>query len=149
MKKALLLSILLVSAILYSKASANIHIDRAGTDTAKINRKIKDLQSDMTGYQSDLNKLQKQLPVDSLASVNADSKAKDALDESKKAASHAVGGDVSDAKKAEKKAKEAADAKDDASDAQKQLDKDRKKIKKLNKNIEKAQKKIAELQSQV
>ncbi|MBS1524539.1 MAG: hypothetical protein JST19_02755 [Bacteroidetes bacterium] len=149
MKKILLLSAALFFCALFSKASTHLYAAKAGADTAKINRKIKDLQSDLSDYQADLVKVQNQLPSDSVASVNAGSKAADALDESKRAARRAVGGDLDDAKKAEKKAKEAANAKDDADDAQKQLDEDRKKIKKLNKKIEKTQKKIADLQSQL
>ncbi|MBS1502045.1 MAG: hypothetical protein JST32_08295 [Bacteroidetes bacterium] len=149
MKQIVLLSAALIFCLLHSKASTHILTGNAGADTAKISKKIRDLQSDLADYQSDLAKVQAQLPADSIAWVKADSKASDALDESKKAARRAVRGDLDDAKKAEKKAKEAADAKDDASDAQKQLDDDRKQIKKLNKKIEKTQKKISGLQSQL
>ncbi|HVV55558.1 MAG TPA: hypothetical protein VHC47_09550 [Mucilaginibacter sp.] len=148
MKKLLLFSALLFLCTLHSRALANIHVIIKQTDTAKVNKKIKNLQSDLAGYQTELIKVQTQIPLDSVAAVKAGSEADDALADSKKAASKAVGGDLGDARKAEKKAKEAAKAKDDAHDAQKQLDKDREKVKKLTRKIEKAKKKLSELQSQ-
>lgn len=141
MRKLYAIIIVILSISIVSKASAQ-------TDTAKINKKIKELQSDLAGYQTELIKVQTQIPLDSVAAVKTGSEAEDALHDSKKAASKAVGGDLGDARKAEKKAKEAAKAKDDAADAQKQLDNDRKKVKKLAKKIKKAQKKLSQLQSQ-
>lgn len=149
MKKALLLLTILLSVSMLSKASGLSRADSTKKDTAKINRKIKDLQSDLSDYKADLTKTLNRIPTDSIAFVNATSKSNDALADSKKAAADAVGGDVGDAKKAEKKAKQAANASDDADDARKQLDSDRKDVKKLLKKIEKTQKKIDKLQSQI
>jgi chromosome segregation ATPase len=147
MKKIFLLFAAMLCHSIFAEASA-IQTDTVKKDTAKINRKIRDLQADLADYKSQLTKVQNQIPIDSVALIKATAKADDALADSKKAANNAVGGDLGDAKKAEKKAKEAANAKDDAHDAQKQFEDDQKQIKKLNKKIDKTQKKINELQSQ-
>jgi uncharacterized protein YlxW (UPF0749 family) len=147
MKKVLFLFAILLSCTLVSRASVHLQNDTTKKDTAKINRKIRDLQADLSDYKADLTKTQNRIPTDSIAFVNATSKSTDALADSKKAAADAVGGDLGDAKKAEKKAKAAASASDDANDAKKQLDSDRKDVKKLLKKIEKTQKKIDKLQS--
>ena len=147
MRKLTLLLTLLISFSVYSKASEHPQTDTMKRDTVKINRKLKSLNEDLADYKAELVKIQNQVPVDSVALITATSKSEDALAASKKAANNAVGGDLSDAKSAEKKAKKAADASDDANDAKKQLESDRKTIKKLNKKIEKTQKKIDKLQA--
>jgi phage shock protein A len=147
MKKSLVLFAAMFCFAIYTRASV-IQPDTTKKDTAKLNRKIRDLQADLADYKAQLVKVQNQIPADSLALVNATAKSDDALSDSKKAASKAVGGDLGDAKKAEKKAREAADAKDDAHDAQKQFENDHKQVKKLNKKIDKTQKKIDDLRSQ-
>ncbi len=141
----------LFTSLLFLSAYAHavsLHLaDTTQRDTGKINKKIRNLQADLSGYQSDLTKTQSQIPIDSVALINATAKSNDALADSKKAASDALGGDLSDAKKAAKKAKQAANASSDADDAQRQLDKDRKKVKKLNAKIAKTEKKISDLQT--
>jgi len=145
MKKAILLFAILFSCAAISKASVRMPADSA-KDAEKLSKKMKSLQDDLADYKSQLSKVQSQVPTDSVALVNATAKSKDALADSKKAASTAVTGDLSDAKKAERKAKEAADASDDQHDAQKRLNSDRKSVEKLLKKIEKTQKKLDGLQ---
>jgi len=145
MKKLLLFTAFLFCCSVYSKASDHYTPDTTKTDTAKINKKIRSLQEDLADYNASLTKAQNRLPTDSVAFVNATSKADDALKASKKAASDAVGGDLSDARTAEKKAKKASNATDDAHDAEKQLKQDRSDIIKYTKKIQKTQKKIDEL----
>ncbi len=147
MKKRLLFlftALLFLSA--YSYAAGQHLSDTTQRDTAKINKKIRNLQADLGEYQADLLKTQNQIPADSIALIKATDKSNDALANSKRAASDALGGDLSDAKKASKKAKQAANASSDADDAQKQLDKDRKKVKKLSAKIAQTEKKISDLQ---
>ena len=144
-KRILFLLPVLLFLSVYSLAGTQHLADTTQRDTAKINKKIRNLQADLAGYQADLLKTQNQIPADSIALIKATDKSNDALADSKKAASDALGGDLSDAKKAAKKAKQAANASSDADDAQKQLDKDRKKVKKLNAKIARTEKKISDL----
>jgi len=147
MKKIILL--LIVGSCAFSlQAATRVDAGAAGTDSAKIARKIKDLNEDLANLKSQLAEVQKKIPIDSVNLENLLSKSHDAQLDSKKAAKDAVGGDVGDAKKAEKEAKRAADATDDAHDAQSLLDDDRKTLKKLNKRIEKTQEKLNKLQTQ-
>ncbi|HWD89566.1 MAG TPA: hypothetical protein VG367_15650 [Mucilaginibacter sp.] len=149
MKKLLILFTVLFCCSVCAKAAHHLVPEVVTDDTAKINKKIRSLQEDLADYNSSLSKAQTRLPTDSVAFVNATSKANDALEDSKKAASKAVGGDVSDAKNAEKKAKKASDAKDDAHGAEKQLKDDRSDIVKYTKKIQKTQKKIDDLNAQL
>jgi transcription initiation factor IIF auxiliary subunit len=149
MKKSLLLFTILLCCSVYAKAACHLVPGVLTDDTAKINKKIRGLQDDLTDYNTRLSKAQIRLPTDSIAFVNTASKANDALKASKKAASNAVGGDLGDAKNAEKKAKKASSAKDDAHDAEKQLKDDRDDIAKYTKKIEKTQKKIDDLKAQL
>jgi chromosome segregation ATPase len=145
MKKTFVFIALLLCSLFYSKGANHLMQDTTKADTAKINKKINGLKEDLTDYSASLAKAQNRLPTDSVAFVNATSKADDALKASKKAASNAVGGDLGDAKDAEKKAKKASNAQDDAHDAEKQLKQDRSDIIKYTKKIQKTQKKIDDL----
>ena len=146
-KRILFLFTLLLFLSAYSYAATRQPADTSQRDTAKINKKIRNLQADLAEYQADLLKTQNQIPTDSIALVKATDKSNDALADRKRAASDALGGDLSDAKKAAKKAKQAANASSDVDDAQKQLDKDRKKVKKLSAKIARTEKKISDLQT--
>ncbi|MFI5160999.1 MAG: hypothetical protein ACHQHN_06955 [Sphingobacteriales bacterium] len=149
MKKSFSMLAILLCCAFYSKASQRLTADTTKTNDPKLNKKIMSLKGDLTEYQTRLAKVQAQLPTDSVALVNATAKANDALKTSRKAANNAVGGDLSDAKTAEKKAKKASNAKDDAHDAEKQLKDDRKDIIKYTKKIQKTQKKIDDLNAQL
>ena len=146
-KKVFLLFTTLLFISAHTFAATKHLSDTTQRDTAKINKKIRNLQADLAGYQADLAKTQIQIPVDSVAVITLRAKSNDALDDSKKAANDAVGGDLSDAKKAAKKAKQAANAASDAHSAQKQLDADRKRLKKLTEKIAKTEQKINDLQT--
>lgn len=146
MKKLLL--IMLVAIFGYNAhASTYLKTDTIKKDTVKINKQIRSLGASLLELKTELANVQNQIPIDSVKMENAISKSNDILAKSKKTASNAVGGDVSDAKKAEKEAKKAANASDDANDAKKQLEKDRKKIISLKKEIAKTQMKLDKLKS--
>jgi chromosome segregation ATPase len=149
MKKSIFTLAVLLCCFIIAKADNRLQADTAKADTAKIGKKIRGLKEDLADYNAELAKAQKRLPTDSIALVEATSKADDALKTSKKAASEAVGGDVGDARNAEKKAKKASDAKNDAHDAEKQLKQDRKNIIKYTKKVQKTQKKIDDLNAQI
>jgi len=144
MKKIILSLIILVTTInLY----AAVGINRGdGTDTVKINKKIKKISLNMADLQDQLLEVRTRIPVDSVKLESALEKSHAAQVKSKKRSEQAVGGDMDDVKLAEKQAKKAANETSDAEDASKKLESDRKKEKKLVKQIEKAKKELDKLQ---
>jgi peptidoglycan hydrolase CwlO-like protein len=142
MKKAIFVLAVLCYA-LHSQAAASFKADTV--DSVKFNKKVAKLKVDLTELTSELSKVQNQIPVDSAKAAETVQKSHNAQEKSKDKAKDAVGGSVSDAKKAEKSAKDAENATDDANDATKQLEKDRKKVKSLTKDIAKTQKKLDDL----
>jgi chromosome segregation ATPase len=146
MKKLLFVLAILCYAF-NSQAATIFKADTVTKDTAKINKKIKDMNTDMLNLKAQKTDVQGKIPVDSVKLVNLTETAHDAQVKSKNAANSAVGGDLSVSEKSEKLAKKATNITDDQHDAEKQLDNDRKKLKNLDKEIEKTQKKLDKLQT--
>lgn len=144
MKKTLLV-FMVVCYVIHANASVNLKADIAQKDTAKINKQVRALKTKLASLTAQLAVVQKRIPEDSVKMQQYLEKSHDAQVKSKKSAKNAVGGDVGDARKAEKLAKKAASLTDDANDATRQLEKDRKKEKNLTSDIEETQKKLDKL----
>ena len=146
--KKILFAIMSLGFALHSHAEVKLNNAIIKNDTASIvtNPKVAELNDKLLKLKSDSTEYQNKIPVDQQKLKDALSKSHDSQEESKKASNNAVGGSVSDAKKAERAASQASDDTKDANEAQKQLEHDQKKVKSISKDIEKLQKKIIDLQ---
>jgi hypothetical protein len=146
--KTLLFTLVIMFYGLYSKAATNFNADTLRRDTAIVNKQSIKLSTELTDLKTQLINTQNQIKIDSAKLESALSKSHDAQEKSKKRSEQAVGGDLDDAKLAQKQAKRAEKLTSETQDASKQLERDRKKAKKLTKQIEKTQEKLDKIQNQ-
>ncbi len=134
MKKLLYLFpvLLILSAFFYS-CSPKVYSTAA--DTVNLNKEYRVLLRDVVNLNGDINKLKSDIPVLEAKAQKADAKSKKSLEESRRQAAMATGGDLKQIRKAESKAN---DAKDDAEDARS-----------AGKKLEDARESLADLQSEV
>ena len=116
-------------------------------DTVKLNKEYVEVSEDIASLTAKLADAQNKLPRFQDKAGDAESDAQKAAVKSREQSEKAVGGDVGDAKKAQRKAKQAVrDAKDleDANDDLKDLEK---RIGKLNTQLQKKQERLLELEA--
>jgi chromosome segregation ATPase len=121
---------LFLSAFFYS-CSPKTYTTAA--DTVNLNKEYRVLLREVVNLQGDINKLRSDIPVLEARGQKAEAKSRESLEESRRQASTATGGNLKQIRKAESKAD---DAQDDAEDA-----------KKANQKLEEAQKKLEEAQA--
>jgi chromosome segregation ATPase len=134
MKKLLYLlpALLILSAFFYS-CSPKVYSTAA--DTVNLNKEYRVLLRDVVNLNGDINKLKSNIPVLEAKAQKADAKSKKSLEESRRQAAMATGGELKQIRKAESKAD---DAQDDAEDS-----------KAARKKLEDARKSLADLQSEL
>lgn len=144
--------ILFILAVLsygfHAHAEFQIKADTQKIDSGKVNKQITKLQLKLDDLKKQLIDTQNKLPIDSATLSTMLQQSHDAQVKSRKKSEKAVGGDVSDAKEAEKEAKDAAKQTQKAENDAKQVKEDRKKMKDLMKEIGKKQQQLNTLQGQ-
>lgn len=144
MKKTLLI-ITLVFFAFHSQAKIVANADTLIRDTVKINKQIKKLNEMLIALKAELNETQNNIPIDEAKVQSELAKAHKEQVKSKEKSKGAVGGDLSEVKKAEKQAIKASKQTQSVQDAAENIEHDRKQVKELIDVIEKTQKKLDKL----
>ena len=137
--------LILILAVIFGslQSRAGVYLNK-GTqiDTTKLNKQIKKLDLKLADLNSQLVEIRTRIPIDSVKVESMLERSHEAQVKSRKRSEQAIGGDIDDAKLAEKQAKKASKETRAAEDATKQLEDDRKELKKVQKQLMKTQKEL-------
>ncbi len=118
---------------------------KVAADTVKLNKEYADVTKNIAEQTVKLTEAQNLLPVYQAKATSEASQAQAAAEESSHEASKATNGNMSDIKRAKKRASTAVNQAEDARDAQNKVKDQNKKIEKLNKDLQKNQKRLQDL----
>jgi chromosome segregation ATPase len=116
-------------------------------DSLKLLEDYAQASKDVAGLKEKLTEAQNELPDLQSKALAQTAQAQAAARESSQEASKATSGDLSEIKKAKRKANAAVDEAEDAKNAEKKVNNQNKKIEKLQSQLEKKQKKLQELET--
>lgn len=120
---------------------------KSAADTVKLNKEYVEVSEDIADLTTKLTIAQNKLPGYHNKAVEAVSDAQKTAIKSSEQSSKAIGGDVGDAKKANRKAKKALKDARDVEDANDKVKDQDKKIEKLSSQLQKKQKQLQELEN--
>ena len=147
MKKILyLLPIALFLSAFFYSCSPKTYTTAA--DTINLNKEYRVLLREVVNLKGDISKLQSDIPVLEAKAQKADAKSRASLEESRRQAATATGGNLKQIKKAESKANDAKDDAEDARKANKKLDDARKKLTDTQAEVAKKENRLQDLERQ-
>jgi DNA repair exonuclease SbcCD ATPase subunit len=147
MKKllAIIPVLLLVSAFFYS-CSDKVYSTAA--DTVNLNKEYRVLLRDVVNLKGNINKVRSNIPVLEAKAQKADANSKESLEESRRQASTATGGDLKQIRRAESKADDAQDDAEDSKDAHKKLEEAQDSLDSMQKELATKEARLTELDRQ-
>lgn len=137
--------ILLLSAFFYS-CSDKVYSTAA--DTTNLNQEYRVLLRDVVNLKGDINKLRSNIPVLEAKAQVASAKSKESLEESRRQASMATGGDLKQIRRAESKADDAKDDAEDSKEAHNKLREAENNLEELKKELDTKEERLSELDRQ-
>ncbi len=147
MKKLLyLLPLLLILSAFFYSCSPKVYSTAA--DTVNLNKEYRVLLRDVVNLNGDINKLKSNIPVLEAKAQKADAKSKKSLEESRRQAATATGGDLKQIRKAESKADDAQDDAEDSKEAHKKLEDARNRLANLQSELAGKESRLQELDRQ-
>jgi chromosome segregation ATPase len=147
MKKLLsIIPILLLLSVFFYSCSDKVYTTTA--DTANLDKEYRVLLRDVVNLKGSINKVRSNLPVLEAKAQKADADSKESLEESRRQASMATGGDLKQIRRAESKADDAQDDAEDSKDAHNKLADAQKSLDSMQKDLATKEARLAELDRQ-
>jgi cell division protein FtsB len=147
MKKIIIiLPILLVLSVFFYSCSDKVYSTTA--DTVNLTKEYRVLLRDVVNLKANINKVKSNLPVLEAKAQKADANSKESLEESRRQASTATGGDLKQIRRAESKADDAQDDAEESKDAHKKLEDAQSSLDSMQKDLETKEARLAELDQQ-
>jgi chromosome segregation ATPase len=147
MKKLLtIIPVLLLSCVFFFSCSEKVYSTTA--DTVNLTKEYRVLLRDVVNLKGNISKVRSNLPVLEAKAQKADAKSRESLEESRRQASTATGGDLKQIKRAESKADDAKEDAEDAKDAHAKLEDAQKSLDDMQKELETKEARLVELDKQ-
>jgi chromosome segregation ATPase len=147
MKKLLaIIPIALFLTVFFYSCSDKVYSSAA--DTASLNKEYTVLLSDVATLKENINKVKSNLPVLEAKAQKADASSKESLEESRRQASTATGGDLKQIRRAESKADDAQGDAEDSKDVHNKLQDAQKSLDSMQKELATKQARLSELERQ-
>lgn len=147
MKKLLyLLPISLFLTVFFYSCSPKTYTTSA--DTVNLNKEYRVLLRDVVNLRGDINKFRSNILVLDAKAQKAEAKSKESLEESRRQASQATGGNLKQIRRAKSKADDAKDDAEDARDAYEKLTDEQKKLDNAQKDLVSKERRLSDLDNQ-
>jgi chromosome segregation ATPase len=147
MKKLLaIIPIALFLTVVFYGCSDKVYSSAA--DTASLNSERAALISDVASLKENINKVKNNLPVLEAKAQKAGASSKESLEESRRQASTATGGDLKQIRRAESKADDAQGDAEDSKDIHNKLEDAQKRLDNMEKELATKQARLSELERQ-
>jgi peptidoglycan hydrolase CwlO-like protein len=147
MKKLLAtIPVLLLLSVFFYRCSDKVYSTTA--DTVNLDKEYRVLLRDVVNLKGNIDKVRSNLPVLEAKAQKADADSKESLEESRRQASTATGGNLKQIKRAENKADDAKDDAEDSKDAHNKLEDAQKSLDSMQKELATKQARLAELDRQ-
>jgi chromosome segregation ATPase len=147
MKKFLVIvPFLLVFSLAFYSCSDKVYSSSA--DTVNLNKEYRVLLRDVVNLKASINKVRSKLPVLEAKAQKENANSQESLEESRRQAATATGGDLKQIRKAESKADDAQDDAEDAKSAQKKLSDAQDSLSEMQKELTTKESRLSELDRQ-
>jgi chromosome segregation ATPase len=147
MKKFLVIvPFLLVFSLAFYSCSDKVYSSSA--DTVNLNKEYRVLLRDVVNLKASINKVRSKLPVLEAKAQKENANSQESLEESRRQAATATGGDLKQIRKAESKADDAQDDAEDAKSAQKKLSDAQDGLSEMQKELTTKESRLSELDRQ-
>jgi chromosome segregation ATPase len=147
MKKLLtIIPLLLLGTVFFYSCSEKVYSTAA--DTVNLNKEYRVLLRDVVNLKGDINKVRSNIPVLEAKAQKEDAKSKESLEESRRQAAMATGGDLKQIRKAESKADDAKEDAEDSKEAHQKLEDAQNSLSDMQKELAGKEARLAELDRQ-